>query len=48
MRESRIFCTFGVDPSLVPRLDGETVVLVPNTAVVDVNVAACHIEALVL
>ena len=36
----------GIDTGPVPRLNGETIVLVPNAAVVDVNIAACDIETL--
>ena len=39
-----IFCAICIDARPVPRLNGETIILIPNAAVVDVNVAASNIK----
>ena len=41
-----IFCAICINAGPVPWLDGETIILIPNAAVVDVNVAASDIKAL--
>mmetsp|Transcript_73602 Transcript_73602/g.172399 ORF Transcript_73602/g.172399 Transcript_73602/m.172399 type:complete len:252 (-) Transcript_73602:146-901(-) len=40
-----VFCAIGIDPCSITRLNCETVILIPNTAAVDVNVAASNIKA---
>ena len=48
MQQGHVFSAIGIDSGSVPWLDGETVVLIPNAAVMDMDVAACDIKTLAL